>query len=231
MRRQQLVDFMSDLYDKWGNSGQKAKEAVVAARLGVSVATVNSLKNGEPSARGTVIEMARSAGLSISEFLWVNGYVPEKEQLEADRERYGTSLEDSDLLQSLAAFGQIFDSNTMPVLGSTEFGLPEHPGQEEPVEFMESIGAKYLLRVNGQSMEPLIHDGEIVTVRPCRDPKVGQIVIAVVGSANVCKRLRSVEHKNGEAVYTLEPANSKYGAIRESEVTFQGIVLGKYTSF
>lgn len=65
------------------------------------------------------------------------------------------------------------------------------------------------LRVKGNSMEPLIRDGQVVVVDPHRQPNNSDIVIAVKEGKSTIKRL----HRVDEATIILEPLNPAFEKI------------------
>lgn len=68
------------------------------------------------------------------------------------------------------------------------------------------------IRISGDSMEPIIHDEEIVFVKFCPQIESGQTGIFVLDGEAYCKRL---EYRNGQAY--LCSYNSKYSPIRIKE--------------
>jgi DNA polymerase V len=79
-------------------------------------------------------------------------------------------------------------------------------------------------RVNGRSMEPIIHPGELVLVdRSRRDNAVGKIVLAMVDGRFNVKRLKIINHK-----YFLVPENPAFKTIeinRFMEFIVWGVVV------
>ena len=76
----------------------------------------------------------------------------------------------------------------VPLLGDVAAGEPllceEHEG-----EFVDAApGCDFALRVAGDSMEPLIHRGEIVFVRRQDDVRDGQIAVVIVDGEATLKR-------------------------------------------
>lgn len=118
------------------------------------------------------------------------------------------------------------------ILGEVFAGEVRDPLTDEN-EFLDISGMQlrpgdYALRVNGDSMiDALITDGDLVIMRPAREPdrvKNGTIVAArVEGTGNTLKYF----HRRGSKV-TLKPGNAKYEPIEApaSEVSIQGILVG-----
>lgn len=68
---------------------------------------------------------------------------------------------------------------------------------DEPAHHMEQIpsnlfpsGAEFGIRISGDSMEPVIHDGQTVFVRPCLTVDSGKVGIFVLNGAALCKQLQ-----------------------------------------
>lgn len=85
------------------------------------------------------------------------------------------------------------------VLGRVAAGLPIEAIEniidtEEITEELARTGKFFGLRIQGDSMEPDIHNGDIVIVRQQDDAESDEIVIALVnGNDGVCKRLKKYE--------------------------------------
>lgn len=85
---------------------------------------------------------------------------------------------------------------TINVLGRVAAGLPVEAIEdiidtEEITEELARTGKFFGLRIQGDSMEPKISDGDVVIVRQQEDAESGDIVIATVnGDEATCKRLR-----------------------------------------
>lgn len=128
-------------------------------------------------------------------------------------------------------------SQGVPILGEVFAGEVLEPATDN-TEFLNISGMQlkpqdYALRVTGDSMiEALIADGDVVIMRPVKEPdklKNGTIVAArVEGAGNTLKYF----HRRGNKV-TLKPANSKYEPIEvpASEVQIQGMLIGVWRDF
>lgn len=97
------------------------------------------------------------------------------------------------------------------VLGRVAAGIPleaieEIVDTEEITEDLARTGKFFGLRIKGDSMEPDIHDGDIVIVRQQDNAENDEIVIALVnGNDGVCKRLK--RYPDSIALVSL---NAKY---------------------
>lgn len=95
------------------------------------------------------------------------------------------------------------------VLGRVAAGIPleaieEIIDTEEITEEMARTGDFFGLKIKGNSMEPDIHDGDVVIVRQQDDAESGEIVIALVnGSDGICKRLK--KYADSIALISINP--------------------------
>jgi len=90
-------------------------------------------------------------------------------------------------------------------------------GNFEMVSFPESEvpeGADFGVRVSGNSMEPVYHDGQIVWVHQCDTIDVGQVGIFVYGGEGYLKRYGEQYPDEG----VLEAFTDSYGAVRMQPV-------------
>ena len=110
------------------------------------------------------------------------------------------------------------------VLGRVAAGIPIEAVEniidtEEITEELAKTGKFFGLRIQGDSMEPDIHNGDTVIVRQQDDAETDEIVIALInGNDGVCKRLKKYENSialvsfnaNYEPMYfTKEEAETK----------------------
>lgn len=78
-------------------------------------------------------------------------------------------------------------------------------GQEEISEHMAAQGQHFALKIQGDSMSPEIHDGDIVICRAQSTAENGETVVALInGHDGVCKRY--VPIKNGVMLSSNNPA-------------------------
>lgn len=118
---------------------------------------------------------------------------------------------------------------SLPVLGFIPAGGPvmteEYIDQEVTVD--ESMIKKpentFMLRVTGQSMiNAGIYEGDLLIVDSKKEPRVGDIVVALVDNENTVKRLV----KEGTQYY-LKAENPDYSDIHPTnELEMQGVVTG-----
>lgn len=118
---------------------------------------------------------------------------------------------------------------SVPILGSIQAGLPTLA--EENIEdwvnlpqtLIKNRRDVFLLRVRGDSMKNAgIFEGDLVIVKPTKDVKHGDIVVALLHDEATVKRLIKIQNR----VY-LKPENENYKNIYpQDEWTVQGKVVG-----
>lgn len=101
----------------------------------------------------------------------------------------------------------------IPVLGDVAAGVPilaqqDIIGYEDIPADMAKTGEYFGLKIKGDSMEPKIHDNDIVIVKSMSDAENNDIVIAMINNEATCKRL----HKYSNSV-VLTAINSDYNPI------------------
>ena len=82
----------------------------------------------------------------------------------------------------------------------------------------------YALRVKGDSMEPLFHNGDLILVEPTQAPKPGDYVIARILNEDdsTFKKLRFKEiAPNGLPVMELVPLNPDYPIYSSDTTPFE----------
>lgn len=119
------------------------------------------------------------------------------------------------------------------VLGRVSAGIPveaieEIIDTEEIPESLAQTGTFFGLKIKGDSMTPVICNGDIVIVRKQPDAESGEIVVVTVnGTDAVCKRLR--KYKGGIELISnnpsYEPMEFTNEEIAEKPVTIIGKVI------
>ncbi len=135
-------------------------------------------------------------------------------------------------IKLLSSVKERFDSGDikLPILGMIPAGGPVI--SEEYIERWVSVGEymvpnlkdAYILRVKGNSMiNAGIFEDDLLIVSGSREPKVGDIVVALVDHANTVKRYM----KDGQGRIYLQAENPVYENIYpEGELCIQGVVTG-----
>lgn len=117
------------------------------------------------------------------------------------------------------------------VLGRVAAGIPIEAIEnvidtEEITEELARTGKFFGLRIQGDSMEPDIHNGDTVIVRQQDDAENDEIVIALInGNDGVCKRLK--KYNNSLALVSL---NAKYEPMyfSQEEILYKPVrIIGK----
>ena len=117
------------------------------------------------------------------------------------------------------------------VLGRVAAGIPIEAVEniidtEEITEELAKTGKFFGLRIQGDSMEPDIHNGDTVIVRQQEDAETDEIVIALInGNDGVCKRLK--KYQNSIALVSIN-ANYEPMYFTEKEVESKPVkIIGK----
>lgn len=97
----------------------------------------------------------------------------------------------------------------LPLYAESDFERVSFPEDEIP------SGADFGIRISGDSMEPTIHDGDIVWVRKQPEISNGQIGIFMLGDSSVCKRARC---RADGRITALESDNPTYKPIKNSDL-------------
>ncbi len=131
----------------------------------------------------------------------------------------------------LNSIGQSLEKGifSAPLLGNIQAGLPTMAEQhvEDWINLPETMVRNrrdvFLLRVRGDSMKNAgIFEGDLVIVRPIKDVKNKDIVVALLHDEVTVKRFIKIENR----AY-LKPENENYKNIYpQSEWTVQGKVVG-----
>lgn len=126
-----------------------------------------------------------------------------------------------------------YSTTNIPVLGRVAAGIPI-TATEDVIEYVDipeawsKSGEYFGLLIKGDSMEPDIHNGDIVIVRQQADAEDGDIVIAIInGDDGVCKRLQ--RYSSGIALISINPAYAPMifdsSAVSDKPVTIAGKVV------
>lgn len=122
----------------------------------------------------------------------------------------------------------------IPVLGDVAAGVPilaqqDIVGYEDIPADMAKTGEYFGLKIKGDSMEPKIHDNDIVIVKSMSDAENNDIVIAMINNEAVCKRL--VKYTNSLVLRSL---NSNYDDIElhpDDDIHILGVVIESRSKF
>lgn len=122
----------------------------------------------------------------------------------------------------------------IPVLGDVAAGVPilaqqDIIGYEDIPADMAKTGEYFGLKIKGDSMEPKIHDNDIVIVKSMSNAENNDIVIAMINNEATCKRL----HKYSNSV-VLTAINSDYKPIEvtpDEDIQILGKVVMSISKF
>ena len=100
------------------------------------------------------------------------------------------------------------ESFRVPVLGRVAAGPPIYAdediiGFEEISSDMGATGEFFALRIQGDSMEPRMREGDTVIVRRQSSVENGEIAIVLVGDDATCKKF--YRHRDGISLVSLNP--------------------------
>ena len=115
----------------------------------------------------------------------------------------------------------------IPVIGYVHAGFPNSSQtlSDEYVDADDDVSdSTYALRVKGDSMEPLFHNGDLILVDPTQAPKPGDYVIARILNEDdsTFKKLRFKEiAPNGLPVMELVPLNPDYPIYSSDTTPFE----------
>lgn len=193
----------------------------LADRCGVAEGTVSRWESGNISnmKRDKINALSKAIGVPVEVLMgW-----------ETDADRFQAFAEDFNRRN----FPDEEKPYRIPVLGKVAAGIPISAIEdvidwEELPGFMSKQGSYFGLRIQGDSMEPTIHNGDTVIVEETPDAEDGQIVIALVnGDDGVCKRLR--KYRDGSVALLSDNAmyNPMYFNANEIDnipVKIRGIV-------
>lgn len=160
------------------------KQNDLAKYLGVSTATVSEWCSGKKMPRTDKIQ-------SICNWLFIEL--------------------DALLKESSEVSNQVESSNykIINVLGRVAAGIPidsisEIIDQEYITEEFAKTGEYFGLRIKGDSMSPVIMDGDTVIVRSQENAETDEIIIALInGHDGVCKKLKKID--NGLMLISINP--------------------------
>ena len=170
-------------------------------------------------------DLAGENQLDIAEFLGisktaVNSYflgnkMPRMDRIKKLAEHFGCNV--SDLIDDKTVEDQI-TAVAIPVLGTVPAGVPIEAiqdilGYEEIPKIMADTGEFFCLRVEGNSMYPLLYSGETIVIKKQETAENGDIVVALVDNNDTTvKRLKKVSDG-----IILEAENPEYNSLYFNE--------------
>lgn len=196
------------------NDGQtRGAQAKLASDLQISTASVANWFSGKsfPAAEN-IKKMAKLYSLTESEI--------KKIFLEEGRE-FSSSLKAIPLT----------DKNTisLPILADVPAGLPEF--SDADVETFWDIprwvfpGADFVVKCNGDSLEPKLHLGDYCVIRKTEEPINGRAMV-VKTEHGICMK---VINKLEDGLIELRSTNPKYKPFIPEELTIVGLIIGHWS--
>ena len=150
----------------------------------------------------------------------VNSYftgtkMPRMDRIKKLAEHFGCNV--SDLIDDKTVEDQI-TAVAIPVLGTVPAGVPIEAiqdilGYEEIPKIMADTGEFFCLRVEGNSMYPLLYSGETIVIKKQETAENGDIVVALIDNDDTTvKRLKKVSDG-----IILEAENPEYNSLYFNE--------------
>lgn len=156
-------------------------------------------------------DMCNALGVKYTTFTdWVKGNsYPRIDKIELMANYFGISK--ADLVEDHTKYenNSSKKATTIKIYGRVAAGIPLEAiedviYEEEIPEELARTGEFFGLQINGDSMEPDIHNGDTVIVKRQNDAESDEIVIALVnGDDGVCKRLK--KYADSIALISLNP--------------------------
>ena len=211
-------------------------KAELAKDAGIAYTTLDSMLKRETDTERLAVafRIAKALGTSVEELVFEDGektgVSPEEERIlklfslldsrgkdtvlsllekEADNSR--GAIRRLPLYEAPAAAGE-----ALPVL-TEECGVIEGSSEEIPAE------ASFAIRISGDSMEPLLSDGDLVFVEKTKELLIGQIGIFLLNGESLCKRLGEFEGKR--ALISMNPSYPPILILESDDLRLVGRVI------
>lgn len=191
--------------------------------------------------RGAKIRLARELKVDDSTVsAWVAGRAnPPADKIEKIAKLFNVSerdvkaafgMEDKEFSRSMRAI-PLTDKNTisLPILADVPAGLPEF--SDADVETFWDIprwvfpGADFVVKCNGDSLEPKLHLGDYCVIRKTEEPINGRAMV-VKTEHGICMK---VINKLKDGVIELRSTNPKYKPFIPEELTIVGLIIGHWS--
>lgn len=122
----------------------------------------------------------------------------------------------------------------IPVLGDVAAGVPilaqqDIVGYEDIPADMAKTGEYFGLKIKGDSMEPKIHDNDIVIVKSMSDAENNDIVIAMINNEATCKRLH--KYSNSVVLTAFNPDYKPIEVTPDENIQILGKVVMSISKF
>lgn len=203
---------LEKLLQKWNNGVLRGAKIRLARELNVDDSTVSAWVAGRANPQADKIEKI-SKLFGVSEKTVKNAF----------------SIEDKEFSRSMRAI-PLTDKNTisLPILADVPAGLPDF--SEADVETFWDIprwvfpGADFVVKCNGDSLEPKLHLGDYCVIRKTEEPLHGRAMV-VKTENGICMK---VINKLKDGTIELRSTNPKYRPFIPQELTIVGLIIGHW---
>ena len=218
-----------DLMEESRKLGRRVTQTELAKAAGVAIPTITRLVNNQrkrPEPR-ILQSIAKVFTEVLGREITIDDLI-EKEREETPSPLAGIRNVDVDSHRKIGQEDYVW----LPLYGEIPCGDLSQVEQEHIIEHLpfpkRLIGsAQFVLRARGDSMEPSIHDGDLLLVEKGNRWENKDIVIAWIDGEVTCKRLQ-MNHSPA----LLVPDNRDYKVIAVSDETLiLGRVVGRYEAF
>lgn len=198
---------------KWHDDIERGAQAELARKLNVTTAMVAFWVTGrQKPGEENLKKIAKLFGVSVSELKEVFG------------------IEDKEFSRSIR-MTPLTDKNTisLPILADVPAGLPDF--SDKDVETFWDIprwvfpGADFVVKCNGDSLEPKLHRGDYCVIRKTEEPLHGRAMM-VKTENGICMK---VINKKKDGIIELCSTNSKYKPFVPEELTVIGLIIGHWS--
>lgn len=203
---------LEKMLEIWNNGIVRGARAKLSKEIGVSEVTVSRWAKGElKPGKEAIKKMAKLFGKTEKEIEIV--FDMEKE--------FSRSLRITPLT----------DKNTisLPILADVPAGLPDF--SDADVETFWDIprwvfpGADFVVKCNGDSLEPKLHLGDYCVIRKTDEPIHGRAMV-VKTEHGICMK---VINKLKDGVIELRSTNPKYKPFIPEELAIVGLIIGHWS--
>lgn len=190
--------------------------------------------------RGAATKLANLLDIShVSVSRWISGQLKPSEENVAKMAKLlkvseyeikaAFGIEDKEFSRSIRAI-PLTDKNTisLPILADVPAGLPDF--SEADVETFWDIprwvfpGADFVVKCNGDSLEPKLHLGDYCVIRKTEEPLHGRAMV-VKTENGICMK---VINKLKDGTIELRSTNAKYRPFIPQELTIVGLIIGHW---
>lgn len=203
---------LENLLQEWNNGVLRGARRRLSEELKINEATVSMWVSGRAKAsEENIKKMAKLFKISEHEIKAAFG------------------IEDKEFARSIRAV-PLTDKNTisLPILADVPAGLPDF--SEADVETFWDIprwvfpGADFVVKCNGDSLEPKLHLGDYCVIRKTEEPLHGRAMV-VKTENGICMK---VINKLKDGTIELRSTNPKYRPFIPQELTIVGLIIGHW---